>query len=52
MNHSGTQLKETTNSIRILFQNDDELELSSTGHTVEETCNVIKKYDIDIAYLA
>ena len=39
-------------SVRILFQNVNGLELSSTGHTLKETCNAITKFKIDIAYLA
>ena len=37
---------------RILFQNVGGLELSSTGHTLEVTCQSIKQYNIDIACLA
>ena len=42
----------TTDVIRILFQNVGGLELSTTGHTLEVTCQSIKKYTIDIAYFA
>ena len=47
-----TLLTKTTDSVRILFQNVNDLEISSTGHTLEETCNVITKFNIDIACLA
>lgn len=39
-------------TIRIYFQNVDELELSNIGYTLEETRNVIQKYYINIACLA
>ena len=41
-----------TDSIRILIQNVNELELSTTCHTLEETYNSIKKINIDITCLA
>ena len=41
-----------TDSIRFLIQNVNELELSTTCHTLEETCNSIKKFNIDITCLA
>ena len=38
----GDNLKnETTDSIQILFQNVNGLELSTTGHTLEEICDSI-----------
>ena len=37
-----------TYSIRILFQNVNGLELSTTGHTLEVTCNAIKTFNIDV----
>ena len=37
-----TLINKTKESIRILFQNINDLELSTTGHTLEETCNAIK----------
>ena len=47
-----TLINKTKDSIRILFQDINGLELSTTSHTLEETCNAIKKFNIDIVYLA
>ena len=43
--------KKATDVTRILFQNVGGLELSTTGHTLEVTCQSIKQYNIDIACL-
>ena len=42
-----TQKKKAIDSIRILIQNVNGLELSTTGHTQEVTCHAIKKINID-----
>ena len=46
-----TMLTKTIDSVRILFQNVNELELSSIGHTFKEKCNAITKFNIDMACL-
>ena len=48
---SHTLLNRTTDWVRILFQNVNGLKISSTGHTLEGTCNAIQKFNIDIAFL-